>query len=104
MILQKQVKEILKKIAKVHNISYEEAEKIWLSQWRMLREVLNESETNKTVDTFKFPKWGRYYTSPGKIRGLEKKQAEYEKILKQRKENERILLDALDRTNSSDNK
>lgn len=104
MILQKQVKIILKKIAKKYNISEEEAEKIWLYQWKILREVLDESEPNKRVDTFKFPKWGRYYSLAGKISYLEKKQLTKEALLKKRKENERLLLDALDRTDSSDNK
>ena len=101
MILQKQVKEILKKIAKQHEITYEEAEKNWLSQWKMFKEILDESETSKTVDTFKFPKWGRYYTSQGKIKILEKKKSIKDEKKIKLKENERLLLDALDRDNTT---
>lgn len=64
--MQKKISEILKKASKEFNISQEEAEKIWLSQFLLLKEILNVKDPD-VIETIKFPKWGKYYPSKGKI-------------------------------------
>lgn len=100
MILQKSVRDIIKKVAKKHGITEEEATNIWLSQWKLMREVLDEKKTGEEIDTLKFPKWGRYYCATHKVkRILNKRQTAKQKKL----DVARLLTNALDRTDSSTN-
>lgn len=65
---QKKVQEIIRKVAKSNGITEEEAAKIWKSQWALLKSLLTNTEFGEEVDTVKFPKWGKYYTSKKKLK------------------------------------
>lgn len=65
---QKLVQEIIRKVAKANNISEEEASRIWKSQWQLLKDQLTKTEFGDKVETIKFPKWGKYYTSEKKLK------------------------------------
>ncbi len=97
MIIQKITKDCIRKVAKKHGITEEEAIKIWECQWKLVHKVISETPSLEPVDTIKLPKWGRYYTGSGKINMIKTK-------IKKKLDNERLLLDALDITNSSEDK
>lgn len=67
-MLQKKVQEIIRRVAKANNITEEEATKIWKSQWAFLKNKLTTTEFGEEVETVKFPKWGKYYTSQKKLK------------------------------------
>lgn len=67
-MIQKKVQEIIKKVAKANGITEDEATKIWKSQFAFLKNQLINTEFGEKVETMKFPKWGKYYTSEKKLK------------------------------------
>lgn len=67
MIIQKIVELILKDTAKKYNKPYHVILEIWLSQFKMLKFIMN----CLTFKTVKLPSWGKYIASPGKIKKID---------------------------------
>jgi hypothetical protein len=66
--MQKQIRELIDKVADAHGLPSYVVEEIYLSQWRFVREVIRSGEC-KTV---MLPKWGKYLVSSRKLEYIKK--------------------------------
>lgn len=81
MVMQERIDEILKKVANKHGLKLVIVTKIWLSQWELLRKVIEMGERGK-LETFKsmyIPSFGTFRVKyPSKIFYITRKRLEKE--------------------------
>lgn len=67
-MIQKEVQELIKQIAKKYNKPIYVIEEVFLSQWKFLKDKISNSKDDmEDFKTIKLPEWGKYYLSESKL-------------------------------------
>ena len=87
--MQKEIKDLIKKIAKKYNKPEHVIEEIYMSQFQFIKTSISSPEDPSDIKTISLPKWGKYSLSKGKLRWINKHKEKNESDNKINPENTR---------------